>query len=145
MAMRDTRALLAVMGAEYRCTGAVGYCMGGRHALLAGGLFPERIKVAACLHGANLVTEMPTSPHIIAAPITGEAYCGFAERDPFGSAEIRQSIQAQFSGAGARLACAVHYGAQHGYALPERDVHDADATKRDWAQIHVMLARSSPT
>lgn len=144
MVMDDTRALLAVIDDACRCIGAVGYCMGGRHALLAGGIFPDRIKMAACLHGAHLVNDTPTSPHVIAAHITGEAYCGFAERDPFGSAQIRQRIEAQFAGAGARLTCAVHPGAEHGYALPERDVHDADATYRDWTQIHVMLERLSP-
>lgn len=144
MVMDDTRALLAVMDDAYSCIGAVGYCMGGRHALLAGGMFPDRIKVAACLHGANLVNDTPTSPHVIAAQITGEAYCGFAERDPFGSAEIRTRIEDQFAGTGARLTCAVHPGAEHGYALPGRDVHDADATVRDWTQILVMLKRLTP-
>ena len=141
MAMDDTRALLARLGDIYPCMGAVGYCMGGRHALLAGGLFPDDVRVVACLHGSNLVNETPSSPHVIAAQIRGEAYCGFAEHDPFGSEDVRECLKTRFARDGARLTCAVHSGAQHGYALPERDVYDAQATKRDWNQIHMMLAR----
>jgi carboxymethylenebutenolidase len=142
MAMDDTRALLAQLGEEYPCIGAVGYCMGGRHALLAGGTFRGAIKVAACLHGSNLVNDTASSPHIIASRIAGEAYCGFAELDPFGSADVRERIEDQFARAGARLTTTVHSGAQHGYALPGRDVHDPAATHRDWTTIYAMLARA---
>ena len=142
MAMDDTRALLDFMADGFPTIGAVGYCMGGRHALLAGGFFPERIKVAACLHGSNLVDESAASPHLVAARSKGEAYCGFAERDPFGSQQVRERIKTEFAKAGARLTCVVHAGADHGYALPQRDVHDAHATRLDWAEIHAMLARS---
>jgi len=45
--------------------------------------------------------------------------------------EIRQRIEAQFTSADARLTCAVQSGAEYGYALPDRDVHDADASHRD--------------
>jgi hypothetical protein len=33
----------------------------------------------------------------------------------------------------------LHRGIQHGYALPERDVYDADATAADWMAIKGML------
>jgi carboxymethylenebutenolidase len=140
MAMDDTRALLRQLGGDYPCS-AVGFCMGGRHALLAAGTFRDSIKIAACLHGSNLVNDTASSPHIIAARTTGEAYCGFAELDPFGSADVRERLEAEFARAGARLTSTVHSGAQHGYALPERDVHDAEAANRDWTTIYAMLAR----
>jgi carboxymethylenebutenolidase len=142
MVMDDTRVLLAHLGEGYPCIGAVGYCMGGRHALLAGGTFRDVVKVAACLHGSNLVNDTSSSPHIVASRITGEAYCGFAELDPFGSADVRERIESQFTRAGARLTSTVHPGAQHGYALPERDVHDSEATERDWTTIYGMLERA---
>ena len=39
---------------------------------------------------------------------------------------------------------AVHPGAQHGYALPNRDIFDARAAARDWEQIFAMFHRRIP-
>jgi carboxymethylenebutenolidase len=38
----------------------------------------------------------------------------------------------------------VHLGAEHGYSLPDRDVHDKRATARDWEIIFTMLHRQIP-
>ena len=38
----------------------------------------------------------------------------------------------------------VHPGAEHGYSLPDRDVHDKLATARDWEIIFAMLQRQIP-
>jgi carboxymethylenebutenolidase len=35
----------------------------------------------------------------------------------------------------------MHAGAHHGYALPDRDVHDHAATEQDWAEIFSMMRR----
>jgi carboxymethylenebutenolidase len=139
MVMEDTRELLSTFAHDMRIIGAVGYCMGGRHALLAGGTFPETIKLAGCLHGSNLVNETDASPHKIAARIAGEAYCGFAERDPFGAPSIIAAIESEFRATAKRLTAVIHADAEHGYALPERDVYDAVATRKDWDAIYKLL------
>ena len=141
MVMEDTNTLLSVTSNVMQVIGAVGYCMGGRHALLAGGTFPNDIKIAACLHGSNLVNDTELSPHKIASRITGEAYCGFAGRDPFGSPKIIKAIKSQFKQMGTKLTSVVHANAEHGYALPERDVYDAIATQKDWSAIYELLKR----
>jgi hypothetical protein len=38
----------------------------------------------------------------------------------------------------------VHPGAEHGYSLPDRDVHDKRATARDWELIFAMFHRQIP-
>ncbi len=35
----------------------------------------------------------------------------------------------------------VHPGAEHGYALPDRDIHDKRAANRDWELIFAMFRR----
>jgi carboxymethylenebutenolidase len=35
----------------------------------------------------------------------------------------------------------VHRGADHGYALPDRDVFDKQAANRDWEHIFAMFRR----
>jgi carboxymethylenebutenolidase len=121
---------------------AIGYCMGGRHALVAGGAFPEQVIAAASLHGSFLVRPDDDSPHWAAARIRGEAYCGFAELDPFAAPHVIAALRSAFEEQGASLRYNVHTGASHGYALPERDVYDPAATARDWAEIEALLTRS---
>jgi carboxymethylenebutenolidase len=37
-----------------------------------------------------------------------------------------------------------HPGAEHGYALPNRDIHDKRAANRDWELIFAMFRRQLP-
>src|SRR5262249_1324280 len=126
--------------------GAVGYCMGGRHALCVAGTFPQRFKATACLHGAGCVTADDNSPylmppHLLARGADGELYCGHAERDrsapPDGVDRMAQALW----GCRVRHHWRVHAGAEHGYALPDRNVFDQNATEQDWDTIFAMLRR----
>ncbi len=145
MVMRDTEKLLAFARtndfATLRGAGVVGYCMGGRHALVAAGAFPDDIRAAACLHGTSLVTDGPQSPHRIAAHAKGEIYCGFAEHDRFADPAVVSALEAELRGAGVKYRLEVHRGIDHGYALPDRDLYDPGATRRDWVAIEAMLRR----
>jgi carboxymethylenebutenolidase len=145
MVIDDTRALLAFADCELdtsaRPVGAIGYCMGGRFALAAFGRFHTRVRVAASLHGTALVTADTASPHRLAALGQGEIYCGFAERDPHGAPDVVAALAAEFQRAGLAYRYEVHRGAEHGYALPDRDIHDREATCRDWQAILAMLRR----
>lgn len=118
---------------------AVGYCMGGRHALLAGGTFPKRFYGVASLHGSDLVLDIPNSPHHIAARTSARVYCGFAEHDPYAAPPIVGALESEFCKAGVKYSYALHLNLQHGYALPDRDVFDEAATDRDWREIFAML------
>lgn len=148
MVMADTEALLAFADRELGTgggpAGAIGYCMGGRHALMAFGSLNGRVRAAASLHGTSLATDAPDSPHQVAARGRGEIYCGFAERDPHGAPEVVAALAAALRQPGLSYASAVHPGAEHGYALPDRDIHDAAATARDWTAIRQMLRRQLP-
>ncbi len=142
--MEDTRDLLAHADAALRVAGAVGvigYCMGGRHALLAAGLYSDRIAAAASLHGTSLVKEGDDSPHRVAARSRGELYCGFGERDPEGAPRVVQTLAGTFSVVGIEYRYQVHPGAEHGYALPDRDIYDKQASNRDWEIIFAMFRR----
>jgi carboxymethylenebutenolidase len=78
----DTAALLDILVKE-EVTGpvaAVGYCMGGARALCAAA-YPDKIRAAASLHGGNLASDAPDSPHLKVAQITGKVYVGSAGVD----------------------------------------------------------------
>ena len=121
--------------------GSIGYCMGGRHVICVAAAHPERFIAAASLHGTQLVTDRETSPHRLAPLLRGELYCGFAEKDPNATPPIRAALAAAFDGRPVDYHVALHEGAEHGYALPDRDIHDKAAANRDWELIFAMFRR----
>ena len=50
-------------------------------ALAAAAAFPERITVVASLHGGNLATDAPTSPHLGAPLVNARVNIAAAEND----------------------------------------------------------------
>jgi carboxymethylenebutenolidase len=122
--------------------GVLGYCMGGRHALYVAGHYPEEFRATASLHGTNLVTDAADSPHRLADRFRGEMYCGFAEQDPLAPPSMISTL-ADLLGdrSNVRYHFEVHRGTERGYSLPDRDIYDESATKRDWEKIFAMLAR----
>ncbi len=65
-----------------RSRGAIGWCMGGRHALAAAGTFPGRVAAMVSLHGGLQVTDRPDSAHRLIPAIAAACYFGFADGDP---------------------------------------------------------------
>jgi carboxymethylenebutenolidase len=124
--------------------GCVGYCMGGRHAFRAAANFPDRFKASASLHGTDLVIDGKESPHLKMSKARGEVYCGFGEKDRHTPPSTVESLDRTFAAMGAghaRYIREVHPGAEHGYALPDRDVFDKQAANRDWEIIFAMFRR----
>ena len=112
--------------------GSIGYCMGGRHVMCVAGAYPQRFVAGASLHGTQLASDREDSPHRLAKRLRGELYCGFAEKDPNATPPIRQALSEAFAGCLVDYCYEVHPGAEHGYALPDRDIHDRRAANRDW-------------
>jgi carboxymethylenebutenolidase len=121
--------------------GSVGYCMGGRHGLYIAGTYPDRFKATACLHGAGLITPGEDSAHLVARNADGEIYCGHAERDKYAPADVVERIDEALAGRRVRYERRVHKGAEHSYAMPDRDVYDPKATEQDWQSILAMFRR----
>jgi carboxymethylenebutenolidase len=148
MVVADTAAILKHIDTDRSgkrgAVGSIGYCMGGRHVFRAAANFPGRFAASASLHGTNLVIEGKDSPHLAMSAARGEVYCGFGERDqhtPNSTVEALERAFAAFAGRRARYVGVVHKGADHGYALPDRDVFDKQAANRDWEIVFAMFRR----
>lgn len=145
MVVNDTGALLNFLDAgepvSRGAMGSIGYCMGGRHVVRVAGAFPERFKASASLHGTRLVTDTADSPHLSAVKAQGELYCGFAEHDPFAPLPHIKVIDDAMHSSRATFRYQMHRGAHHGYALPDRDIHDKAAANRDWELMFAMWQR----
>jgi carboxymethylenebutenolidase len=148
MVIDDTGALLDFVGrgepVRAGGVGAIGYCMGGRHVMCVAGQFPERIRASASLHGTSLISEAADSPHRLVERFRGELYCGFAELDPYAPMSMVKELDELLRPCPVGYRHAVHPGAQHGYALPNRDIFDARAAARDWELIFAMFNRQIP-
>src|SRR5262245_42882407 len=145
MVVDDTGALLAFLDrgepARAGAIGCIGYCMGGRHVFRAAANFPQRFRASISLHGTSLVTDQADSPHLAAKNADGEIYCGFGEKDRFTPPATVQAVESALRGCKVKFSCEVHRGADHGYALPDRDVYDKPAANRDWELIFRIFQR----
>jgi carboxymethylenebutenolidase len=71
----------------------------------------------------------------------GELYCGYAEHDSYATKPIIAAIADAMRSSQAVYQPVVHIGAEHGYALPDRDVYAKHAANRDWESIFAMFRR----
>ena len=148
MVVDDTGALLEFLrrGEPVRRggIGAIGYCMGGRHVLCVAGHYPEHVRASASLHGTSLISDAPDSPHLLVKQFRGELYCGFAETDPYAPLSMVRELETLVRPCPVSYRHAIHRGAVHGYALPNRDIFDSRAAARDWEMIFAMFHRQIP-
>jgi carboxymethylenebutenolidase len=148
MVMEDTGAILEFLKAAELVkrggVGTIGFCMGGRYVMCAAGNYPESFIASASLHGTSLISDRDDSPHLLAAKLRGELYCGFAEHDSHAPLPMVRELEKLLELCQVNFRFTVHPGAEHGYALPDRDIHDKQATARDWEMIFAMFHRQLP-
>jgi carboxymethylenebutenolidase len=137
--MRDTAAFLDYLADEPHVSGSrvgcVGYCMGGGIALTAAGTFPDRIAAAASIHGANLATDRPDSPHRLLPKVRGTVYVAVSEIDPWLQPGETERLRAALAEAGTVHRVEEYPGVQHGFAAPDTPVYDRAASERHWERI----------
>jgi carboxymethylenebutenolidase len=143
----DTRALLACVDglpqADGKRIGAVGYCMSGPFVMWAAAAFPERLRCIASIHGANMATDRPDSPHRMAPLIRCESYFACAEIDKWAPpADIRQ-LQAALQAAGGPHRVEWYPGVEHGFVFPLRaGVYNPAAAERHWERLFSLFGRT---
>lgn len=141
----DTRAVLDRMKVEplvaHGAKGCIGFCMGGRLALWAAGAFPEDFAAAASLHGGQLGSDAPDSPHRFASRMRCETYLGFASDDPLVPAEHIRTIETALRDAAIPFESEIHPDTLHGYMFPERFCYQQSAAEASWRKVFALFAR----
>jgi carboxymethylenebutenolidase len=144
MTVSDTAAVLAEAARRFGIArfGAVGYCMGARHALAAAAAYPDRVRAAACLHGGRMVWDGPDSPHRLIPEVRGGLYIGLARDDETCPEPHQQLLERVVREAAApdRIT-AERYDALHGWTFPERWCHDPAAADRAFARVLALFDR----
>lgn len=148
MVMDDTGVILDFLNSDGAASegpmGCIGYCQGGRHVVQAGARYADRFRAMASMHPTSLVTDSVNSPHLLIPQLRGEIYFGLAELDRHSPPAMVAALGKALNGREVRHHIEVHQGADHGYALPDRDIHDKRAALRDWEMIFAMLGRQIP-
>ena len=143
--LADTRTLLELLehepAASRGAMAAIGYCMGGRHALAAAGVFPHRVKAMASLHGGYQVTGRSDSAHLLIPRLKAECYFGFAADDPLTPPEHQRLIGEALAQHGIPHQIEVHPGTRHGFTFPQRYCYHKAAAERVWERLFALLRR----
>lgn len=141
--MTDTRALLAAMRewAEVAAgpVGVVGYCMGGRLALIAAGTFPTEVAVAASFHAGGLADDRPTSPHRLAPAMTARVYVAGAIDDANFDDAMKARLEAALRDSGVDHRVET-YPARHGWVPADTAAHDPAEAEHHWRELMLLLA-----
>ena len=142
----DTRAMLrfvdALPQADATRVGAVGYCMSGPFVVWAAAAFPERFRCIASIHGANMATDAPDSPHRVAPRLRCESYFACVEIDRWAPpADIRQ-LQSGLQAAAVPHRVEWYPGVEHGFVFPQRaGIYNQAAAERHWERLFSLFER----
>lgn len=141
----DTRALLqfvdALPEADAQRLAAVGYCMSGPIVVWAAAAFPQRFACIASIHGANMATAEPDSPHRVAATLRCETYVACAETDKWAPPADVAQFEAGLKASGAAYRLEWYPGAEHGFVFPQRPAYHRVSAERHWERLFALFER----
>jgi len=147
MNLRDTEAALRFVDSQPEAdaarVGAVGYCMSGPFVVAAAANFPDRIASIASIHGANMVTDAPDSPHLLAPKIRCESYFACAEIDKWAPKTHIDQLGAALRAAKVPHRIEWYPAAQHGFVFPDRaGIYDRASAERHWERLFDLFDRT---
>jgi carboxymethylenebutenolidase len=144
--VRDGEALLAFAAddpaARDGAFGAVGFCMSGRLALALAAAQPDRLKAAASIHGAWLVSDGDDSPHRHLHGIMAETYFGWADNDATAPPQHVPIMREALESAGVKYRIDFFSDAVHGYAPPGSERYHRARSEQHWERVHALLKRN---
>ena len=143
----DTKAMLdfvnALPEADASRVGAVGYCMSGPFVDWAAAAFALRLSCVASVHGANMATDAPDSPHRVAGQLRCESYFACAEVDKWAPPADIAQLQSGLQGASGPHRIEWYAGVEHGFVFPLRaGIYNPAAAERHWERLFGLFART---
>jgi carboxymethylenebutenolidase len=128
-AEKDTVAYIAFLDAQSQVNkakkiGTQGYCMGGALVVRTAAALPSRVGAGGSFHGANLVTDRPDSPHLLAPKIKARMYFGIASNDDQRQPDAKDKLRDAFAAAKVPAEIEV-YPAKHGWCVVDMPADSA--------------------
>jgi len=121
--------------------GVQGYCMGGPLSFRTAAAVPNRIGAVGSFHGGGLVTDQPSSPHLLIPKTNAEYLVAVARNDDARAPNDKEVLKKAFADAGKKATVEV-YPADHGWCVPGSQVYDQVAAEKAWAELSAMYKRA---
>lgn len=139
MVDRDSAAYVTFVDAQRqtdtgRKAAVQGYCMSGPLSFRTAAVRPDRIGAVAAFHPGALVTDKPSSPHLL-IPKTKAAYLVLiAKNDAERMPKEKEELDTAFAAAH-RPAKVEVYPANHGWTVAGSQTYDEQQAERAWAEL----------
>jgi carboxymethylenebutenolidase len=155
-AERDAVAYIEFLDAQKQVdrnkkVGTQGYCMGGPLIMKTAAAVPNRVGAAASFHGGGLVTQQPTSPHLLIPRMKARLYIGIATNDDMQQPTVKDTLKQAFADAKVPAEIEVYPTAMHGWCVPDMPlqangmpIYKKDDAERAWGKL-VALYKSALT
>jgi len=127
--------------AKNRKMGTQGYCMGGPFALRTAAA-SDRVGAAASFHGAQLVTDMPNSPHLQASKTKAQFLIAIATNDDMQRPMDKTVMKDTFAKANVPAEIEVYTGAQHGWCPPDSGVYNQAQAEKGWRRLLALYGKA---
>ena len=118
--------------------GVVGYCMGGPYTVLAAAAVPGRVGAGVSLHGGNLVTDKPDSPHLLIPKLKARYYFGIATNDDQRQPDAKDKLREAFAAANLPAKIEVYEGCQHGWCVSDGMVYNKTGSERAYGEMTAL-------
>ncbi len=146
----DTQAMLdflaTVPQADTQRIGAVGYCMSGPFVVWAAAALPDQLRCIASIHGANMATKAPDSPHLVAARLRCESYFACAEIDKWAPPKDIALLEKSLQDGGVPHRIEWYPAVEHGFVFPQRvGIYNQPAAERHWERLFNLFERRLKT
>jgi carboxymethylenebutenolidase len=121
--------------------GTQGYCMGGPLVVRTCAAVPERLGAGASFHGGGLVTDQPTSPHLLAPKIKARMYFAIAANDDQRQPDAKDKLREAFAAANVPCEIEVYPNSQHGWCVPDMPagpagpIYNMPDAERAWGKL----------
>lgn len=139
MVDRDSRDYLAFLDAQpqtdkSRRAGVQGYCMSGPLSFRTAAVGADRIGAVATFHPSPLVTDEPSSPHLLIPKANASYLVLIAKNDAEEMPREKPQLDAAFAAA-RRPARVEVYPANHGWCVAGGQSYDEEQAERAWAEL----------
>jgi carboxymethylenebutenolidase len=144
MTASDTVALVDYLDGQEavdsnRKLGVAGYCMGGSMAIRSAAARPDRVGAVASFHGGNLVTNEPSSPHLLVADSRANALIAIAQSDHDKEPDTQTALEEAFGGAKLPAEIEVYEGTAHGWCVPDAKAYDQPEADRALSRLLALF------
>ena len=105
--------------------------------------FPDRFQSIASIHGANMATDAPDSPHLMPPQIKCESYFACAEIDKWAPPADIQKLESSLLQAKSKFRIEWYPKVEHGFVFPQRaGMYNAQAAERHWERLFELFGRT---